>query len=474
MGLPPQQFSQGGTGSVLPPVTGVDCTSGSVLVTNDIYLLSPQDYYAASSTRVTYPDPSLWTVTVTASSNRDGTTIFPQPAQPVKTDANSTLRFPTTGTAPLDPGNYLQTAAHMAVSGPCSVLAGVTNYSYPGNGTAPFFPPTITSASPSYVQPGVPYTVNVAGHGLTPQSWLTFSSPGITAQTVSVTDTQLTAIIYAPSTTPQGPVYMYETAANLGDGDPRANFTSAPIVFNIGTGSGGGASTVTTSPVTGLPLTVDGIGCVSPCSFNWGTGTSHTIVTPALQSGGASTQYAFSNWSDGGAATHVVTVPGGTVYTAFYTKQYYLSTSASPAGAGIVNPPSGWYPSGSTVPVSATANTGGQFLRFTGDLSGTVSTQYVSKTAPRNVSGTFTAGATPNFSISATPSTQSVGQSGSATYSMAVNVASGFVGTIGFTTSGTPQGSTASFNPPTLSGSGTTVLTLGLAQVHQSEHTQSP
>ena len=162
MGLPPQQMGQGGTGSLLPPVTGVDCTSGSVLVSNDIYLLSPQDYYSASSTRGTYPDPSLWTMTVTASLNRDGTTVFAQPAQPVKTDANSNLRFPSSGTASLVPGNYLQTAAHTAVNGPCSLSSSVTSYSYPGNGTALFFPPTITSVSPAFASPGSTITVTVA------------------------------------------------------------------------------------------------------------------------------------------------------------------------------------------------------------------------------------------------------------------------------------------------------------------------
>ena len=94
-GLPPQIYYQGGYGSPLPAVSGVDCY-GTVTYSNEIYLLSPQDYYASASTRGTFNDISLWTMTVTANVKRDGITVFPQPALPTKSNTDATLRFPAT------------------------------------------------------------------------------------------------------------------------------------------------------------------------------------------------------------------------------------------------------------------------------------------------------------------------------------------------------------------------------------------
>jgi hypothetical protein len=64
--------------------------------------------------------------------------------------------------------------------------------------------------------------------------------------------------------------------------------------------------TITTSPVTGLLLTVDGTSCTSPCTFQWSVGTNHTIATTSPQPGGGGKQYTFSSWSDGGALSHTI------------------------------------------------------------------------------------------------------------------------------------------------------------------------
>ena len=74
----------------------------------------------------------------------------------------------------------------------------------------------------------------------------------------------------------------------------------------------------------------------------------------------------FSNWSDSGAISHTVTAPSGSiVYTATFNTQYPFSTSASPAAGGSVaaSPSSinGFYASGASVQLTATANAGYQF-----------------------------------------------------------------------------------------------------------------
>jgi len=65
----------------------------------------------------------------------------------------------------------------------------------------------------------------------------------------------------------------------------------------------------------------------------------------------------------------------------------------------------------------------------------------------------------PSFSLSASPSSQSVNAGDSTSYSVVATPNSGFVGTIGFSASGLPAGVTATFNPPSLT-SGSTTMTL--------------
>jgi hypothetical protein len=94
------------------------------------------------------------------------------------------------------------------------------------------------------------------------------------------------------------------------------------------------AITVTSSPA-GRTLTVDGVVCTAPCTFQWAASSNHTIAA-ATQAGAAGTQYAFAGWSDGGAASHTVTPATAATYTATFTTQYFLTTSArqAPAIAG--------------------------------------------------------------------------------------------------------------------------------------------
>lgn len=69
----------------------------------------------------------------------------------------------------------------------------------------------------------------------------------------------------------------------------------------------------------------------------------------------------------------------------------------------------------------------------------------------------------PDFSIAATPSSRSVIAGTSGSYTVNVTAQNGFTGTIGFGVSGLPRRTTASFSPTTVSGSGSTTLTVTTA-----------
>jgi hypothetical protein len=164
---------------------------------------------------------------------------------------------------------------------------------------------------------------------------------------------------------------------------------------------------VTTNP-SGLAITVDGQNLTAPQTFSWAFGSSHTVAVSSPQNGAAGTRYAWSNWSDGGAVSHSVVTQGTpATYTANFTTQYLLTLAASPAGGGTLtaNPSSadGYYANGTSVQVTASANSGYQFASFSGDLTGAISPQSVVMSTARAVTG--------NFDVAATVTTSPAGLS---------------------------------------------------------------
>ena len=63
-----------------------------------------------------------------------------------------------------------------------------------------------------------------------------------------------------------------------------------------------------------------------------------------------------------------------------------------------------------------------------------------------------------NFSVSATPSSQTVTAGQSGTYTATVTPSSGFTGTVTFSVTGLPAGATPTFTPPSVTGSGSTSM----------------
>jgi len=69
-------------------------------------------------------------------------------------------------------------------------------------------------------------------------------------------------------------------------------------------------------------------------------------------------------------------------------------------------------------------------------------------------------GSQPDFSVSATPSSQKVTQGNSTSYTVNVASSGGFAGTVGLSVSGLPQGATAIFNPTSITTSGSSTLSV--------------
>ena len=153
--------------------------------------------------------------------------------------------------------------------------------------------------------------------------------------------------------------------------------------------------TLQTSP-SGLAVSLGGASRVAPVSGQYSVGSSVAIGTTSPQAGPAGIEYVFSSWSDGGAITHNITVPGvGATYTAtaVFTAQYQLTTSVSPVGGGTVSVASGaFYNAGTSVALTATAANGYVFSGWSGNVAiPTSASTTVVMNSPQSVVANFTA-----------------------------------------------------------------------------------
>jgi hypothetical protein len=155
--------------------------------------------------------------------------------------------------------------------------------------------------------------------------------------------------------------------------------------------------------------------------------------------------------------------PKGTITSPASGITIYPGQSVSFAGSGTS--PTGsiasysWvFPGGTpstsalATPGSVTYNTSGTYL-----ASLTVTdNQGVSDPSPP----TQTITVLPDFSLTASPTVQSIAPGNSASYGVVVTPNSGFTGTVSFAVSGLPTGATATFSPSTINSSGTSALTI--------------
>ncbi len=116
---------------------------------------------------------------------------------------------------------------------------------------------------------------------------------------------------------------------------------------------------------------VDGDRVRLPHNFFWVSGSTHTIAIedePQPSRSGAN-RWVFSQWSDGGAATHEITVPEEpSTFKADFKQQFVLTTRASRAWKGSVEvtPASDddFHDSGSSVQLTAIPRVGFQFIAW--------------------------------------------------------------------------------------------------------------
>lgn len=179
----------------------------------------------------------------------------------------------------------------------------------------------------------------------------------ITGTSASITHpTSVGLTIITPST-------MTVSYSVVGGGSP-----TAPVFYYVLYG-------VTKS----LTLTL-GTSC---CSVQVDSGSTWS-VSPNPLGGSTSSERWYSSQSLIGTASSTAIV-----FT--YQHQYYLTMQASPSGAGSVTPSSGWYNSGQTITIKATANSHHKFKSWTGTGTGSYTGTKSSTTITMNSAITETA-----------------------------------------------------------------------------------
>lgn len=187
--------------------------------------------------------------------------------------------------------------------------------------------------------------------------------------------------------------------------------------------------TVTTSP-TGLSFSVDSTPYSASQTFAWVIGSQHTLTTTSPQPGSTGTEYIFSQWSDNTTSTtdNITVSTGTTTYTAQFNTYYLLTTAVSPSAAdgsvgvsSTATPVSGYYPSGSQVTLTATANAGYNFSNWTGTTSSSTNPLNVTMSGPVTETANFVTNNV-NVTIGTSPSGLLVSVDGGAAQAAPVHV----------------------------------------------------
>ncbi|QOY89885.1 InlB B-repeat-containing protein [Paludibaculum fermentans] len=184
----------------------------------------------------------------------------------------------------------------------------------------------------------------------------------------------------------------------------------APVLLKIQTAAKG-LDLTSYYYYSGPLVTLDGAALTMPYSALVAPDSTHTIATAVTQTpSGGGIQFLFANWSDGGAASHTVTVPADTSYTANYTVKFQLSTSAGTGGTISPAPASTFYDPGTTILVRATPSAGYVFSGFYLSSAGTEQNNptRVEMSAPVSITANFLALKDAGLRISLKPMRQLV------------------------------------------------------------------
>jgi len=256
--------------------------------------------------------------------------------------------------------------------------------------------------------------------------------------------------------------YTIPTAANAGYTGNLTSFSitglpsGATGTFSPTTGAAGITSTLTVSttsatPAGTYPLTIsatDGssteFACVSACSSSQPYATLVVSAVPSFSISASPSSRTIGT----GSTTYTVT----TTAANGFTEVVDLGVDGLPSGSSWTFGPETITGSGSsTLTITTTSSTTKGTYRLT--ITGTSGSLSESTTVTLIVTGA-------TFTLSATPEGQSITAGGSAVYTVSTTAVNGFDSSVKLSVSGLPSGATAKFSPTSITGAGSSKLTI--------------
>lgn len=150
--------------------------------------------------------------------------------------------------------------------------------------------------------------------------------------------------------------------------------------------------TVTSNP-TGSTIIIDGVNYVTPATFAWAAGSTHTLR--AVDSDIDGVRKTFASWSDSGLQSHSITVSSSvTMLKADYAVAYSVKAAANSAGTIYLNPGSadGYYAAGTQLTLTANPMPEYCFSSWSGLIAGTAERVNLAAMRPYDLQANFQPG----------------------------------------------------------------------------------
>ncbi|HZR27273.1 MAG TPA: hypothetical protein VFA71_00725 [Terriglobales bacterium] len=435
MGTEVSASEPGGNGTLLP--NGIFDSTGTMVTPSSLYLAQLcQRLGAAALANIGYSSSFC----VTSQAMPDFS-LSASPSSQTVIQGGS-----TSYTASVSPSNGFNSAVSLSVSG------------LPGGATGTFSPTSISG-----------------GSGSSTLSIVSSSTVATGTYTVTITGTG-------------GGLSHSATATLVVNAPPDFSIAASPSSQTVIVG-GSTSYTASVSPSNGfnstVSLSISGLpsgatGTFSPTSISGGSGSSTLSV--ATSSTVAPGSYPLTITGTGGGVSHSATVtlvvnappdfsiaasPSSQTVTAGNGASYTASVSPINGFSSTVSLGVSGLPTGATGTFNPTSISGGS---GSSTLSVATSSTVAAGTYPLTITGTsggqsHSAAVTlvvnappPDFSLSASPSSQTVTAGNSTSYAVSTSALSGFSGSVGLSVSGLPGGATGTFNPTSISGAGSSTL----------------
>jgi hypothetical protein len=283
----------------------------------------------------------------------------------------------------------------------------------------------------------------------------------------------------------RGPGSFARSDFSIGVSPPNQTVVQgSAITYTVSTQATAGAARPVSLSATGLPSGASA--SFNPASVTAGQSSTLTVSTTATAATGTfaftiTGQYSSPPATHSTAAGLTVTAalddfsisasPPSQTVTVGSSTTYAVNTQAISGTPRTVSLSASGLPTDASATFNPTSVTAGQASTLTiatttaaavGTFTLTVTGQYASPPTTRTttVSLTVTAAPADDFSISASPSSQTVVQGSSTTYGVTTQVTSGSAQTVSLSVAGLPSGATATFAPPSVIAGESSTLTV--------------